>query len=345
MKDFEGNTQQVTSPSPAFSTYLQNQSAYYAAVSAYRTAFNNYDMTKPADQRQWQANAPLLQANVDSAWNTFRSGNASMIEQAIAAMDTSVNSAVRSVLENDRKVYSTTSLASNITGAPNWHLSYALPTNWCVPTGAKNFSHLVINSGSLNKTASSQYTSYGAGASWSWGLWSVGGGTSGSSSESHYHMDSNDFSLALDIGVVQIRRPWLDGQIFSMGGWSLGDAYLPNSISTGNLSTNAGKMMPLITTGMIVARNVQIKCNFSTQDQSHVESAVSGSTSVGWGPFSLSGHYSHSSSKDTFNSTYSNGTLTIPGLQVIGFVNWIVPACPPVTTTAKVAAKQKAASK
>ncbi|MFT4554232.1 MAG: hypothetical protein ACI9S8_002881 [Chlamydiales bacterium] len=338
IKDFTGAEQTVTNETPRYTNYKLKKSAYYKALSAYRIAFNNYDLIQVKDQREWQANAPALEATLDNAWSDFRSGDASYIEQAIQVMDTSINSAVRNVLEEAKKTYATTSLPSNIPGTPNWHQSYATPNNWSSESGTDNFTELVLKSGNLNKTESSEFSSYGAGANWSGGLWSVGGDVSGSSGETKSHMDSDDFELSMKIAVVQVERPWLNGEIFTMKGWNLGAGFPAGSISDGTLKDTMNKSMALITTGLVVARDIQIKCDFSTEDKTHVESSVSGSTSVGWGPFKISGHYSHSSSKDTFNSTYENGVLKIPGMQILGYVNWIVPNSPPLSVGVKAAA-------
>ena len=87
--------------------------------------------------------------------------------------------------------------------------------------------------------------------------------------------------------------------------------------------------MPWVATTFVFARNVTIKSNFTSQDQSHFASHDTATTSVGWGPFSVSGSYSHSQSKDKFQSKLDAGTLSLPGLQVIAFVCSRTPPSPP----------------
>jgi hypothetical protein len=53
--------------------------------------------------------------------------------------------------------------------------------------------------------------------------------------------------------------------------------------------------------------------------------AISTSASLSFGPFSVGGSYSHSSSKETFKSTFDGVTLKIPGLQILA---WISEICP-----------------
>lgn len=324
--DFKGNKKIVTEPSDIFLNYQTQQLGYYSAISAYRSAYNSYDLTDPKQQREFQANAPLLQAAVDQAWQKYRAADASLVEEALATLDTSVNSAVRNVLENARKTYKDGSLASNDTGLPNWHLSYAMPTDWTDPDAA-GFSKFTLKSSYLNKSASSSATAYGGGASWNAGLWSVGGGVEGSEGRTQSHMDASEFELSAEIATVRIQRSWLDGTIFLMKKWFM-SGFDVGSISSGKLQGLNG-MMPLLPQTFVVARNIKISSSFTTEDKSHIEKAISGTTTVGWGPFKISGHYSHKSSQDTFNSTFDGGTLTVPGMQIIGWVSAIVPFSPP----------------
>jgi len=332
IKDYMGNSQQQVQPSPIYQNYLNNRDAYVAALAAYRTAYLGYDLTDPAQQKQWQANSPLLQNAINRTWNTWRSGGASQVEEALAAVDHSINSAVKTILEQDQQMYAQQALTSNTPGLPSWHLSYGTPTNWMDPA-ATGFTQFKLDTSNLNQTASSRFTSFGGGASFNYGLWSASASAEHSSTDQQSHMDATNISLSFELGVIQVYRSWLDGTLFSMGGWTMGAAFPKGKISTGDLTTakTGGTQvpLPLIPTAVIVARNIQITGNWSTQDQSHIAEATSGSASVGWGPFAISGHYQNSSSQDAFSSTVQNGSIKVPGLQVIGWLSQIIPLSPP----------------
>jgi hypothetical protein len=51
--------------------------------------------------------------------------------------------------------------------------------------------------------------------------------------------------------------------------------------------------------------------------------AISTSASLSFGPFSVGGSYSHSSSKETFKSTFDGVTLKIPGLHILAWISEI----------------------
>ncbi|OEU72084.1 MAG: hypothetical protein BA869_04920 [Desulfuromonadales bacterium C00003107] len=328
VKDFTGKEVTTHGPSSIHSAYENNKLTYTAALSAYRTAYLGYDMSDPKQQRQFQANAPLLQAAIDKTYNEWRAAGAAQVEQALAALDTTVNSAVRNVIEAAQRTMRTAAFESSTGDGTKWYLSYMLPTNWADPSGSENFSALTLKSSFLETTKDSSFSSYGGGASWFGGLWGVGGSAAGSSGSTHYHMDADSLELSAKLGVVRIYRPWLNDLIFKMNKWFV-DNVDKDGISNGKLQGNESSVIPLIPTAFIVAREIEITADFTSEDKKHVESSVSGSASVGWGPFRISGHYSHSSSKDTFTSTFDGGTLKVPGMQIVAWVSEIVPASPP----------------
>jgi hypothetical protein len=327
--DFTGHPTTQVTPTPINAIYQANQQTYLTALSAYRTAFNNYDLTDPVQQRQWQANAPVLQNAVTQTWNTWRAQGAPQVEQAQNAIATTINSAIRNVLASDQQLFNQARLQPQVIGGAPWYLAYALPSNWADPS-SNVYAAMKVSTNYLNTSASSQFTQYGGGASFSLGFWSIGGSFNHQESSTRSHTGATNVSIDMELCVVEIERPWLDGVIFDMGDWFMGAGFPKGSISTGLLATaTVQTMMPLLPTAFIAARNISITANWSTQDQSYIHSVTSGSASVGWGPFQIGGSYYSSSSQATFQSSFQDGVLRIPGIQIIAFINQILPVVPP----------------
>jgi hypothetical protein len=306
-------------PSDIAQTYDDNQSAFVTAVSAYRNAYNGYDLTKTADQRSWNATAPNLQLLVDKAWQTWNRQGKALVEEAQNTLASSINNAVSAAIGQAQSDVGPSHQLTPMSGVgPVWLLSYAQPTNWTDPKCPA--SKITISSANLNKNSSKEASSYGGGASGTYGLWKASADVSHSTSADYSHMDADTFELSAELILVRLMRPWYNPLLFGMSGW-WAKGYAPGQIST--------KTLPLVPTALVVARNVSIKANFSTEDKSHIESSTSGKASVGWGPFAVSGSYSNSKSADTFKSTLNGGTLTLPGLQVIGVVSAPTPANAP----------------
>ena len=78
----------------------------------------------------------------------------------------------------------------------------------------------------------------------------------------------------------------------------------------------------------IFARNIVIEsAEFATAYQASQSSTEVGG-SVGWGPFCLSGSYSSSEGSTHFESHVDGARITVPGMQIIGFVNELVGKSP-----------------
>ncbi|MBV8688234.1 MAG: hypothetical protein JOZ90_08600 [Alphaproteobacteria bacterium] len=327
MTDFMGNSTTQTVPSGIYKTYQVNLQSYIAAISSYRLTFNNYDLSDPKQQREWIAKEPVLSAAVNAAWNNLQQSGAPLVIQALNALTTTVNSASRDVISQAQQAMRNAALASMTVGSPPWYLAYATPSDWADASEAQNMTTMSISSSTLNQSADSSFDSWSSGASGGWGLWSVGGSASGSSSTQTFQSQATSFNLTATIGVVRIYRPWYNPILFQMQNWSV-EGIPTDGISDGK----GGGLMPLVPTALIVARNFQLSGTFSTEEKSHIESAVSGGASVGWGPFQVGGSYSHSESHDRLNTTFDGTTITVPGIQVIGYVNSVTPSSPPAAS-------------
>lgn len=322
IEDFEGNKTTQIVPSPIYSTYQTNLQTYLAALTSYRLTWANYDLDNPQQQREWVAKEPLLKAQVTAAWNNLQQSGAPQVQQALAALTTTINSMVRNAFDQAQRTMSTAALASSTVGSPEWYLAYATPSDWVEATAVKNMTDLTLDTKNLSTSSDSNFTSWNSGVSASWGLWSGGGSASGSEGTTHFKSTSDSFKMNAKVGVVRIYRPWYNPAIFQMRNWSTPD--LPDGVSDGK----GNGALPLVPTALIVARDFELTGSFSSEDKSHFESALKTEARVGWGPFQVSGGYSNSKSKDTLDSSFNGTTLKVPGIQIIGFVNAITPPAP-----------------
>ncbi|GIH65722.1 hypothetical protein [Microbispora siamensis] len=119
------------------------------------------------------------------------------------------------------------------------------------------------------------------------------------------------FRLSFDYRVVGLRRPWLEPQLCHLSGWIIPG--LPaHGLSTGLLTDNKG-LMPVLTTRMLVVRDLVVEAEWSDADR---DKAGSGAT-VAFGPFRVAG-------EGAFDGT----RLTRADPQVVAWLAAVVPACP-----------------
>ncbi len=303
------------------------QAAYITAVTGYRTAYNGYDLTKKEDQRAWNAVAPGLQLVLDQAWNRWGRAGREEVEEAQAILASTINDAVRSVIQAARDSVSDQHLFAPMTAnGYQWLPAYALPTSWA--STALKGSKFTLKSAYLNKTYSNFAQDYSAKVSGGWGLWHGSGEVSGGSTEKKEHMDAQNFTLEAELFFVSIHRPWFSPLLLNMKQWNVTGTEV-NGISNGNAQNPQGSM-PLVPTGFVIARDVKITADFSESDKKDISNTISSKAEVGWGPFSVSGGYSQTSSSGTFTSKFNGSTLTLPGLQLVAWMHALMPASPPL---------------
>ncbi len=333
-KDYKGNEKSKIDPSPIAIEYDNAETEYVTAVSAFRTAYNGYDLTKKEDQRAWNAAAPTLQNLVNKTWNAWVRSGKEEVEGAQAAMASTINDAVRFAIDQSRAMCGDQYRLPSATpaGLP-WFPSYALPTSWALADtkGAK----LQFSSAYMNKTESETAHGYGLEMSGSYGLFHASGGVEGEHKTANKHMDAQNLTLEAELIAVTVMRPWFNPLLFGMNSWWV-NGYVPNGISNGDPRNPLGEA-PLIPTGFVIAKNVKVSADFSEEDKKFVSNSISTKASGGWGPFSVSGKYSHSSSKSDFQSKFDGGSLIFPGLQIVAWISTVTPASPPLA--ARVAAR------
>jgi len=316
----------ITAQSPVYQNYLTNQTAYNNAVVAYRTAYAAA-LADPKLKATWPLLGPALHVPVLQAWHAWRSGQADQVEAALAALETSGKDQVKRAFADAQSVFDSYMMTFD-EGEPRPRSSL-LPTNWYQAGIQNGWPTAHFSSATAVSNQHSDYTSAGGGGGFNLGLWSAG--ASVSSTSSHFHSDAmnHDIAISYQYAIVTIRRPWLKGLLFGLPGWQTDVAPKKGGFSSGTRQNQKNAKFPLLPQAFLVIKNLSIAANFSKGEVDYANSQMSASASVGWGPFSVSGHYSHSSSDQHLMGHVSTGGISVPFPQIIGWVNQIVPLCPP----------------
>ena len=211
--------------------------------------------------------------------------------------------------------------------AGDFYYTALLPGNGARSKGWTNFTYYDQDYEShFNKKVSS----WSAKAGFGMGLFSIGAKASGSKTEVASDQKSTNFRASLEFTQVPICRPWFDPGFFSMRGWDLDKLW---DLNYGKTKVSDGKEKPV---GRLIAypvqalfvRNAHFKYDEWENHYKYMKKQISGGGSVGWGPFSVGGSYSRGSEKRDFEAKAEGGGIRIPGIQLIGFINNLVPKCP-----------------
>lgn len=327
--DFNDLGQPVTVrvESPFARNYRSKRKAYEDALTAYLTNFIDFDLSNPADQRKWAILQPVLQGPVDRAFADLQTARPGVVESAIATMGQFQQSSLARIFATARQNYEQTRRGS-LVGNPPWHVCEAFPANWFAESARENFVTMTFSSKRVRVNENSRFTSVGGGGGVSFGLWSVGASASHESQRHDISTETSDMTISFKLGRVDIRRRWLDNRLTSLNGWSTAGRP-PGSYSNGDSNVNPG-VFSLLPTAMLVVSDVKISANWGSSDMHFASQATSASANVGFAFWQASGSYKNTSSTRTFKSDFDGTTLTLPGINIMGWQSSVVHFSPPV---------------
>ncbi|MEV6490235.1 hypothetical protein AB0M20_16665, partial [Actinoplanes sp. NPDC051633] len=109
--------------------------------------------------------------------------------------------------------------------------------------------------------------------------------------------------------------------------------YPAHCISTGKMGQElpaAGQevFLPSMVTSLILTKDVSIKWDNWQTDWEQQTSGTAAGASIGWGPFSLKGKGEHRKDEYDWDTDNTGEWLRCPGIQWVGTVSEILPACP-----------------
>ncbi len=172
-------------------------------------------------------------------------------------------------------------------------------------------------------------TSWKAGGSVNFGLFSVGADGGRKSSEYNETHAVQDFSMTMDLTQAVIVRAGFYPEWFANRGWILrkGEGWMFDKMPSDGSRPPDGEFVGYATQAIFL-RNLEIKSKDFVSAYKATKSQVDVGGSVGWGPIKLSGEYHKSESHEDFESTEDGETLSVKGMQIIGFINHLIGKAP-----------------
>lgn len=223
--------------------------------------------------------------------------------------------------------------APSVGAAGDFYYTTIIPGNFATSPGWTKFTFYEQDYESHHNKSTSQWS---AGGSVSFGLFSIGASAKGSKVEINQSAKAANFHAEFEFTQVPICRPWFEPGFFWMRAWTLDELWDLNydkKVSDGG-EKPIGRLVAYPITALFV-RNVSFKSSQWNEQMQYVNSQVSAGGRVGWGPFSVGGSYSRGKEQRDFKSHAEGGGIKIDGMQLIGFINNIVPKCPNPNPTIK----------
>ena len=136
--------------------------------------------------------------------------------------------------------------------------------------------------------------------------------------------NSSDMSISVELRTVYVYRDWLDASVFQNTNWNLTGSILSNGAAMKDLAGD----MPLILNKIVIARNLVISGSWIKKAAHEMEEKIHAGGTVSVGPFNLGGSYNKEDKFQSSSVDANAGTISNPGVQVVGYVSTKVPKSP-----------------
>jgi hypothetical protein len=314
--------------SSVYSNHLEKREAHEQAVARYVAQQLQTDASDPNSRKRWSALASQLQAQIVATRDALREATPPELDRALYETHAAVtqNDSVAALFQTARLNYELSKLGSAFGPGSHWHFCAASPQKWH-ESDASYIEVDVTTERALPANPASRLKEVGALGPAGLGIWSLG--AQKALRRETLSAQTKRIRIRFKYARVGVRRPWLDASLFSLANWSMAGR-TRHQLSTGSLSRNEG-LFPLLPTALIVARDLELSGEWATEDAIRIRSTLDRNEILGFGPFALAGRFKlPQRTTKTIKSSFDGIKISAPGLQVIGCLSTLVPACPPL---------------
>lgn len=330
---------QITEPGPLVLAYMAKMDDYLSAADEYMNLLIDAQAAKGNDPEAirrvaaFAHKSKFMRKMMEAAWMAWIAQGYKNEYEQIAAYIGQVTEKSMVLYKNELlQDFKNGLLTSPQEGtAGDFYYTTIVPGNFATSPGWTRFTFYEQDYENHYSKSTSQWN---VGGSASFGLFSAAPSASGSKIQVSQDQKATNFRAELEFTQVPIIRPWFKPGFFAMRGWTLDQLWDLNynqKVSDGGEGKQDakpdGRLVAYPITALFV-RNVVFKSDQSQSQMDYVNSQVSAGGRVGWGPFSVGGSYSRGSEKRDFTASAEGGSVTIPGMQLIGFINNIIPKSP-----------------
>jgi hypothetical protein len=321
---------EVTEDGPALKAYKDYQMKYITAALNYNNKRIAAQAAVGEEGKQavadWSNNAELYRLQVNSAADDWTAGGyRNDIDQINAYISQTTEKSMLLWKQNLERYYNE-AVVNALGPGQRFFYTTVVPGGFAESPGWTNYS---MYHGMVDSTTHDESTSWSAGANVSFGLWNASAGVTSTSTEHNETFQVDDFSMSFSMTQVQIVRPWFYPEFLENRGWTLrkGEGWNYDQMPSDGSRPPEGRFIGYPLQALFIKDLVIRSASFASTFNSY-SSQFGANVSVGWGPFTLNGSYSHSESGSHYHSENDGATITVPGMQIIGFVNHLLGKTP-----------------
>jgi hypothetical protein len=317
---------------PRYDAYMRFQDEYNSKVRAMNKAYAGA-FTDPNKLNMWPIEGAVYQDEKNEAFARWTGlGFKAEIEQAIATLAAQGIDPAMLLIKRAKEKYQNSLF--NFPGLGNLPYTILSPASWYDKDNDDGWTGYSSREFHTQSNYSASSTAYGGGGGFNLGFWRAGGSFNRTENRENANFQTNGLSVEFQYCAVDIRRPWLDTSLLNLPNWFLVGDYKKHCISNGKMAQEVPQggvepaFLPSVVTSLVLIKDLKIAWTDWKSQWSSFNSSTSGSANVGFGPFSVRGHYSKGNTQRSFSSDDSGEALTIPGIQLVGYVSQILPPSP-----------------
>lgn len=321
---FTGEVRTEYADTPYYTKYQELKAELALKETEWRSSYY-HAMISPADTEaklNHKIRGPLLQAQADAIRQKIKANNGEYIEQAIGIIADLGGKGPSWYWDMLMTRYQKAERKTEDDQA--FRFTDVFPSRFWGPEHADSWTKFSFSHSEAHVIDTSSRSSWGGGASVSFGLWSFGAAVSRESVRTEHTADTENTSVSLEAVTIPLRRSWLDAGVFWSPSWRFHPDYAGDQVSDG-----AGNgLMPAYPTALLICRNLQLKTGNTHTHDSYAYDKVTSSGSVGWGPFSIRGNYTKETTSKTHDFVENAAGISCPGMQIFGVICQRVPKSP-----------------
>lgn len=305
--------------------YKEKRTAYENAVIDYAVRLARANNGTSADMIEWSQSGGIYKQRANQALQDWKgTGYKEEVEQAQSTISHILGGSM--VAWKDKLNQDMENIQNNVQGV----FGYSFFPATVLPGGfARNQGWSRLSERELHRKTRSSSTSrdWSAAAGLSLGFLNIGVAGGGSHRESNFSFEQEQFGVEFDYTQVEIARPAFNANFFVSRGWRPTHEFALNYGSDRHSDGQAnpkGVMIGYPTKALFI-RNLTITSSSLSSYLHTKQDDIRGGGFVGWGPFNLGGTYSQSNKSSESNLDIHGATITVRGLQLVGFVSALFP--------------------
>lgn len=322
---------EVTEPSPLMKAYKDKQAAYETAALEYNNRrIAGLAARTPEDVHFWAMNANILRNKVASAMDDWISAGHKNDVEKIGAYIDQVSQRDMSLLKREYQDDLKKATLTGLSSGSDFVYTALVPGSFATSNGWTGFT---LTEGDYNSYANTTQSTDKWKAGGGFSLFGVfgskgGGGSTTERREFTESFVSNNFGVSFEIAMVQIARPGVHTDFWRKRSWRFdpGQPDAKDEVVSDGAQPPQG-LVPAYPVAAIFLRNLTLNIGHNESFQRAYDeiknSGGGGSGGLFLGGINILGGASASTHKEVHehgsSGSYNGQTVTVPGMQLIGF--------------------------